>query len=45
MAVQILKHIQRRASRMAYNSMLYNWSLNGDIPDRMVVKPTDAWPG
>ncbi len=45
MPVQVLRHIRNRASQMAYNSMLYNWSLKGPAPERMVVRPVDAWPG
>lgn len=45
MPVQVLRHIRNRASQMAYNSMLYNWSLKGPVPERMAVKPVDAWPG
>ena len=37
--------MKRRASQMAYNSALYNWSLRGPAPDRMVVRPVDAWAG
>lgn len=45
MPVHLLQHLKRRASYMAYNSMLYNWSLQGEVPERMVVRPVDPWAG
>ncbi|MEZ5814539.1 MAG: heparinase II/III family protein [Alphaproteobacteria bacterium] len=45
MPVQILKHIRERASQMAYGSAAYNWSLKGEVPERMAVRPVDVWPG
>jgi len=45
MPVQVLRHIRNRASQMAYNTAAYNWSLKGPAPERMVVRPVDAWPG
>lgn len=30
---------------MACNTVLYNWSLRGEAPERLNVKPADAWPG
>ena len=45
MPVQVLRQLKQRASQMAYNSMLYNWSLRGAVPERMAVQPVDAWPG
>ncbi|MEM7650648.1 MAG: heparinase II/III family protein [Pseudomonadota bacterium] len=45
MPIQVLRHIKQRASQMAYNSVFYNWSLRGSVPERMVVQPVDAWPG
>ncbi len=30
---------------MSYNSFLYNWSLNEDAPDRLIVRPVDPWLG
>ncbi len=45
MPVQVLRHLRKNASQMAYNSLLYNWSLRGGVPDRIIVKPVDPWPG
>ena len=45
MPVQVLRHIRKSASQMACNSFLYNWSLRGHVPERLVVKPVDPWPG
>jgi uncharacterized heparinase superfamily protein len=45
MPVQVLRHIRRSASQLAYKSVLYNWSLRGAAPERILVKPVDPWPG
>ena len=45
MPLQVIKSLKNKTSSMAYNSLLYDWSLNGDIPNRLVVKPVDPWPG
>jgi uncharacterized heparinase superfamily protein len=45
MPTQVLKHIQKTASQFAYKSVIYNWSLRGQAPERLVVKPVDPWPG
>ncbi len=45
MPLQVLRQLRKSASQMAYNSLLYNWSLRGSVPDRLVVKPVDPWPG
>ncbi|MCB9983859.1 MAG: heparinase II/III family protein [Rhodospirillales bacterium] len=45
MPVHLLQHLKRRASHMAYNSMLYNWSLQGEAPERIAVRPVDPWAG
>lgn len=46
MPFQVLKQIRKSARQLAYNSPLYDWSLRGgDVPDRLVVRPVDPWPG
>lgn len=45
MPAQVLRYIRRRASQMAYNSVLYNWSLRGGAPERLAFRPLDPWPG
>ncbi len=45
MPIKALNHIRQKASKMAYNSALYNWSLNGAVPERLIVKPVDVWQG
>ncbi len=45
MPVQVFRHLKDKTSQMAYSSALYNWSLSGDVPDRLVVRPVDPWPG
>jgi uncharacterized heparinase superfamily protein len=41
----IISHICHSAAQMTYSSMLYNWSLRGAVPERMVVRPVDPWAG
>lgn len=43
--VKLIRHIRTRAGQMAFNSLLYNWSLGGSVPERFHVIPTDPWPG
>ena len=45
MPFTFLRHIRRSASQMAYGSAFYDWSLRGDVPDRLIVRPVDPWPG
>lgn len=45
MPVQALKFLKNRAAALAYNSPLYGWSLRGPVPDRLVMRPVDPWPG
>ncbi len=45
MIPNLVRKIRRNASEMACSSLLYNWSLRGDTPDRLTVKPVDPWAG
>ena len=45
MPLQLLNTLKNRASQMACNSALYNWSLNGPVPERLCVQPVDSWAG
>lgn len=45
MQFDLLKHIQHKTSRLAFGSALYHWSLRGDVPDRLIVRPVDPWQG
>jgi uncharacterized heparinase superfamily protein len=40
-----IRHLRSKARHMAFNSLLYNWSLGGAAPDRLTVLPADTWPG
>ena len=42
---QAIKKIRTHAGRLTYNSPLYNWSLGGAVPDRLLFSPCDLWPG
>lgn len=37
--------IRKQASRLTYNSPLYNWSLGGTVPTRLLFSPADIWKG
>ncbi|MEM6780598.1 MAG: heparinase II/III family protein [Pseudomonadota bacterium] len=37
--------LQKRVSTLACNTVLYNWSLGGCVPDKILVSPVDLWPG
>lgn len=41
----ILSNMKHRATAAAYGSSLYQWSLGGQIPDRLAAIPPDPWPG
>lgn len=41
----ILDKLRANAGRVAYKSLLYNWSLSGETPRKLLVKPPDPWPG
>lgn len=43
--MNILSHLKHRASAAAYGTTIYQWSLGGNIPDRLAVIPPDPWPG
>lgn len=41
----LLEKLRTNAGRVAYGSFLYNWTLSGETPRRLLVKPPDLWPG
>lgn len=41
----LIDRLRTNAGRVAYGSFLYNWSLSGETPRRLLVKPSDPWPG
>lgn len=45
MPSNVLKTIGKSTAKMAYKSSLYHWSISGDVPDQLLVKPVDPWPG
>jgi uncharacterized heparinase superfamily protein len=42
---QIIHTVRSYTSRLTYNSPLYNWSLGGAVPDRLLFSPCDLWQG
>lgn len=45
MLPNLIRKIRSNAGDMACNTMLYDWSLKGEAPDQIIVKPVDPWPG
>ncbi len=45
MIFNVIENLKTKASHMAYNSFLYDWSLNESAPDRLIVRPVDPWLG
>lgn len=45
LAQKIQRSIRKQAGRLTYNSPLYNWSLGGTIPEKLLFSPVDLWPG
>ena len=44
-AHKVKTRVQKRLSRLACNTVLYNWSLGGEVPHGIQVSPCDIWPG
>ena len=45
MPTALLQQVKQKAGHLAYGSVLYNWSLGGDLPEGLLAKPVDPWPG
>tara|TARA_R110001592_G_scaffold3525_8_gene19843 strand:+ start:7436 stop:9067 length:1632 start_codon:yes stop_codon:yes gene_type:complete len=45
MPFHMINTLKNKAGHMAFNTPFYDWSLKGNTPDRLVVKPVDQWPG
>ncbi len=45
MPSSVLKAIGKNTAKLAYKSSLYHWSISGDVPDKLLTKPIDPWPG
>ncbi len=41
----ILETLKSKASQMACHTVFYDWSLRGQAPDRLIVRPVDPWRG
>lgn len=44
-AQKIQNKVRAHAGRLTYNSPLYNWSLGGTVPTKLIFSPCDLWPG
>lgn len=45
MPFSVIRHIRKSAREWALSTPFYNWTLSGNVPDRLIVKPVDPWPG
>ncbi len=45
MPFHLIDTLKNKASHLAYNNFLYDWSLGDTTPDRLIVRPVDPWPG
>lgn len=41
----LIRQMRRSSRHLACNNPLYHWSLGGNVPDRLLVKPVDLWAG
>ena len=41
----VVHTVRAHAGRLTYNSPLYNWSLGGTVPDKLLFSPCDLWAG
>lgn len=41
----LISNLRHKATAYAYSTPLYQWTLGGNIPDRLAVVPPDPWPG
>ncbi len=41
----LISTLKSKAEQIGANSFLYDWSLSGKAPDRLVVRPVDTWTG
>lgn len=37
--------LRSKTEHFAYNTPIYDWSINANAPDRLIIKPVDPWPG
>lgn len=44
-SIDILDALKTRAGHMACHTVFYDWSLRGQTPDRLIVRPVDPWRG
>lgn len=43
--IPMFQNIRRKVAAAAYGSSLYQWTLGGAIPEKLLVIPPDPWPG
>jgi uncharacterized heparinase superfamily protein len=45
LARKLTNKLHKRISQLACNTVLYNWSLGGEVPDKILLSPLDMWQG
>lgn len=45
MAQAVLDYLKSCARQFAPSSGVYRWGISGDVPERLLVRPADPWPG
>lgn len=45
MQFDFIRRLRVRAGHLTFNSIVYNWSLGGSSPERLLGTPPDSWPG
>lgn len=45
MNLEIADRLRAKAGRLACRNPVYNWSLGGYIPEKIEIRPVDAWSG
>lgn len=42
---RFIRGLREKAGQLACNTLLYNWTLGGSVPETFCVLPSDGWPG
>lgn len=42
---RLIRGLREKAGKLACNTILYNWTLGGSVPETFCVLPSDVWPG
>lgn len=45
MRLGFLRDVRKTTRHMAFGNLLYDWTLNGTVPEKFIVNLKDSWPG